>query len=173
MTDEVSQRSGRFVILSGATAGSAVEGSHAAQRSVCHPERSDRRERSRRILKTSCPHRRNVAYKTAAAKIHKTASARLCLHTFPDTHTSPSGSFDSVTLTRHFAQDDRPAAWLPECAGGQERPPAESGCAGARDNKRARNFSIISTPVTRSSSSPSTQDLYCLPMRFSYLFASP
>ena len=40
------------VILSGAAERRAVEGSHAAQRSVCHPERSDRRERSRRILKT-------------------------------------------------------------------------------------------------------------------------
>ena len=91
------------VILSGATAGSAAEGSHAAQRSVCHPERSDRRERSRRILKTSYPFQRNAAKESITPRKKTKRSPRFRLHTFPITRPLPTRSFDSGFA---FAQDD-------------------------------------------------------------------
>ena len=40
----------------------------------CHPERSDRRERSRRILKTSRPHRRNAAKELPRAPVRAAPS---------------------------------------------------------------------------------------------------
>ena len=141
------------VILSGGEAG--VEGSHAAQRSVCHPERSGGTPRSRRILKTRYPFQRNVMNKQGIYS-KKAYSSPLCiiavfceawagnsrsksdlslictpfsLRTFPFTRTLPSGSFDSASFARS-AQDDNVNA--------SDQVSAEKQTAATRSVRRAK-----------------------------------
>ena len=107
------------VILSGAAERRAAEGSHAAQRSVCHPERSGRSPRSRRILKTSYPFQRNAAKENEAPPKKATRNPRFRLHTLPITLPLPSRSFDSGFA---FAQDDNVCAYVLSFRGAANAP---------------------------------------------------